>query len=121
VVLLFLIFDSIKYTDASSAGSAAVELSICFGNRTVAMILIRLLLHCVVMQNFISAKKSHEMKPHIAVEQKDMTGVVTSLGNMLVNYEHKFLFCPIQKAGSSLWTQLFLRMGGDKYWCADVK
>ena len=64
-----------------------------------------------------NAKNAFEPKSkHIKVENKDMVGVVTSLGNMLVNYEHKFAFCPIQKGGSSLWTQLFLRMSGDEYW-----
>lgn len=55
-------------------------------------------------------------KSKLSVTGSDMRGVLTSLGNMLVDYERKFAFCPIQKAGSSLWTQLFLRMKGEEYW-----
>lgn len=52
----------------------------------------------------------------LGVRATDRQGVVVSVDNMLVNKEHKFLFCPIQKAGSSLWSQLFLRMQGDPHW-----
>ena len=64
----------------------------------------------------ISTANTEASQNVIKVAEQDMIGVVTSVGNMLVDYKHKFAFCPIQKAGSSIWTQLFLRMNGDKYW-----
>ena len=41
---------------------------------------------------------------------------VVSVMNLLVSYEHKLLFCPVQKSASTLWTQLMCRLTGDPHW-----
>lgn len=80
-------------------------------------------IQCVAINGY--GPPQYLSKPFIPVTAKDMHGVMISIKNMLVNFEHKvcdflihfiviitfyvkFAFCPIQKSASSLWQQVKL-------------
>lgn len=45
-----------------------------------------------------------------------LRGGYYSLNHLLINEKYKFLFCPVQKVASTLFTQLFRRLNNDPRW-----
>ena len=66
----------------------------------------------VLLFPFANANNSSE----VIFQPGDMRGSYYSIRHLVIDEEHKFIMCPIEKVASTMFRQLFFRLSGDPYW-----